>query len=68
LIIGSALILPVDQEYIKLKVVASASNGTNYYKVKVILDTLEETAPTQIDVNIETLDSSIWTAFQTLNI
>lgn len=68
LTIGSAFTLDTDLVCSKLKFVASASNGTNYYKAKIVTDTMEEIEAGQINHNLETLDSSSWTAFQTLTI
>jgi hypothetical protein len=58
----------IDNISTRIKLVASASNGTNYYKVKIVTDTMEEIEAGQVDHNLETLDSSVWTAFQTLTI
>lgn len=64
----SDFIFNVDQETTLLKFVASSASGTNYYKVVMLIDTVQEELNDQISQNLETVDSSVWGDFQVFTI
>lgn len=65
---GSAITLDADAKYVKLKFLASGSDATNYYKIKINTGTIEEASQQETTVDLEDCDSSAWTEFASVTL
>ena len=68
LTLDTAYTFEADGEYIKLKFVASSSNGTNYYKIRTATENTDELATAETTHDLEGCDSGTYEQFATLTV
>lgn len=68
LVLDTETTLKVDTDTVKLKFEASTNDGSNYYQVQVTTGTISESESSTISYDIETVDTSVWTTYQEINI
>lgn len=57
-----------DVDATMLKIYADGNNATNYYKVQVITDTVEQINTNEVSIDSEVWDSAVWTDFLEITI